>query len=109
MSYWTAFFITTMPLNPSPLDGKNASAFGFYLVYDRDSLRKGFQYEPTLFLQKNFSLIWRIISKTMCEKIKKDTTVLGHRVMDSLFLAGYKEEHFGDSPPTQFKINAVAS
>ena len=85
---------------------KNASAFGFYLVYDRDSLRKGFQYEPWHYSYKKISkpYLAHYIKNNVLEKIKKDTTVLGHRVMDSLFLAGYKEEHIlGIHPQLKFK------
>ena len=73
---------------------KNAATFGFYMVYDRDSLRKGFQYEPWHYSYKKIAgpYLAHYIQNNILRKIKKDSTVLGYEVMDSLFLAQYMEE-----------------
>lgn len=73
---------------------KNASRFGFYLVYDKDSLRKGFNYEPWHYSFKKIAkkYLTHYVQNKMIFQIKKDSTVLGHEVMDSLFLSKYEAE-----------------
>lgn len=73
---------------------RHASDYGFHLVYDQDSLRKGFRYEPWHYSYKKLSKVYlsKYIQKRMLMKIKNDSTVLGYQIMDRLFMDQYEKE-----------------
>lgn len=73
---------------------KNAFKYGFYLVYTNDSKRKGFRYEPWHYSYRKLSkqYLTRYAQNKMIFRIKRDSTVLGHEEMDSLFLVQYEKE-----------------
>jgi len=74
---------------------QNAHTYGFYLVYTKDSLRKGFNYEPWhySYYPKSNNLLKQYLTLHVLEEIKKDTLLLGHQYLDERFIKKYKQEH----------------
>lgn len=88
---------------------KNASRYGFELVYTRDSLRNGFLYEPWHYsyasLSKDFLMLY--LELDALEQIAKDTTLLGYKHITPSFLSQYKADHILGIAK-QLKTNALS-
>ena len=69
----------------------NTTRFGFDIVYTKDSLRKGFFYEPWHYsyapLSKEFLKIYQ--EKELIYSIKQDSTLLGKEFISPEFIEGY--------------------
>lgn len=74
---------------------KNATRFGFDIVYTNDSLRKGFLYEPWHYsytpLSKEFLKTYQ--EKELIYSIKQDSTLLGKEFISPKFLENYYREN----------------
>lgn len=74
---------------------KNALTFGFDIVYTKDSLRKGFFYEPWHYsyapLAKDYLKSYQ--ENNMLKKIQRDTTLLGSEFISEQFLLQYEQEN----------------
>ena len=70
---------------------KNANRYGFEIVYTKDSLRKGFFYEPWHYsyapLSKEFLKGYR--EKELIYRIKQDSTLLGKEFISPEFIESY--------------------
>jgi LAS superfamily LD-carboxypeptidase LdcB len=70
---------------------KNANLYGFEIVYTKDSLRKGFFYEPWHYsyapLSKEFLKGYR--EKELIYRIKQDSTLLGKEFISPEFIEFY--------------------
>lgn len=81
---------------------KNAAQYGFELVYTKDTLRKGFAYEPWHYSYAPLSrkFLADYITKKALFESAKDSTLLGNILIDSLFLNRYKKEQLLDIAPS---------
>lgn len=74
---------------------KNATRFGFDIVYTNDSFRKGFLYEPWHYsytpLSKEFLKTYQ--EKELIYSIKQDSTLLGKEFISPKFLENYYREN----------------
>jgi LAS superfamily LD-carboxypeptidase LdcB len=74
---------------------KNANRYGFEIVYTKDSLRKGFLYEPWHYsyapLSKKFLKRYR--EKELIYRIKQDSTLLGKEFISPEFIECYYREN----------------
>ena len=74
---------------------KNATRFGFDMVYTKDSLRKGFFYEPWHYsytpLSKEFLKTYR--EKGLIYTIKQDSTLEGKEFISPEFIERYYREN----------------
>lgn len=74
---------------------KNANRYGFEIVYTKDSLRKGFLYEPWHYsyapLSKEFLKGYR--EKELIYRIKQDSTLLGKEFISPEFIESYYREN----------------
>lgn len=74
---------------------KNATRFGFDIVYTKDSLRKGFFYEPWHYsytpLSKEFLKTYR--EKGLIYTIKQDSTLEGKEFISPKFIERYYREN----------------
>lgn len=74
---------------------KNATRYGFDIVYTNDSLRKGFLYEPWHYsytpLSKEFLKTYQ--EKELIYSIKQDSTLLGKEFISPKFLENYYREN----------------
>ena len=74
---------------------KNAIRFGFDIVYTKDSLRKGFLYEPWHYsytpLSKEFLKTYQ--EKKLIYRIKQDSTLLGKEFISPEFIERYYREN----------------
>ena len=74
---------------------KNATRFGFDIVYTNDSLRKGFLYEPWHYsyapLSKEFLKTYQ--EKELIYSIKQDSTLMGKEFISPKFLENYYREN----------------
>ena len=70
---------------------KNASRYGFYIVYTKDSLRKGFLPEPWHYsyapLSKEFLKVYQ--EKELIYSIKQDSSLLGKEFISPEFIENY--------------------
>ncbi len=74
---------------------KNALKFGFELVYTKDSLRKGFLYEPWHYSYAKISkkYLTRFKEQEVIKAIVKDSSLLGNAFISKAFLATYYQDH----------------
>ena len=83
----------------------NANSYGFFLAYPKDSLRKGFQYEPWHYSYLPTSkkyLEWYL--NLELESILKDKNILGKEYFTEEFMQHYLEEYIlGISPELLFQ------
>lgn len=74
---------------------KNATRFGFDIVYTKDSLRNGFFYEPWHYsyapLSKEFLKTY--VDKELIYHIKQDSSLLGKEFISPEFIEGYFREN----------------
>ena len=74
---------------------KNATRFGFDMVYTKDSLRKGFFYEPWHYsytpLSKEFLKTYR--EEGLIYTIKQDSTLKGKEFISPEFIERYYREN----------------
>ena len=74
---------------------KNATRFGFDIVYTKDSLRKGFLYEPWHYsytaISRKFLKIYQ--ENELIYSIKQDSTLLGKEFISPEFIEGYYREN----------------
>lgn len=74
---------------------KNATRFGFDIVYTKDSLRNGFFYEPWHYsyapLSKEFLKTY--VDKELIYHIKQDSSLLGKEFISTEFIEGYFREN----------------
>ena len=74
---------------------KNATRFGFDIVYTKDSLRNGFFYEPWHYsyapLSKEFLKTY--VEKELIYRIKQDSSLLGKEFISPEFIEGYFREN----------------
>lgn len=74
---------------------KNATCFGFDIVYTKDSLRNGFLYEPWHYsyapLSKEFLKTY--VEKELIYRIKQDSSLLGREFISPEFIEGYFREN----------------
>ena len=70
---------------------KNGSRYGFYIVYTKDSLRKGFLSEPWHYsyapLSKEFLKVYQ--EKELIYSIKQDSSLLGKEFISPEFIENY--------------------
>ena len=85
---------------------KNASTFGFILVYTNDEERKGFHYEPWHYSYAPLSISYlkRYSENYLLQKMTKDTTLLGHKHLNKEFLNQYFKENILDVNPLLKKL-----
>jgi len=81
---------------------KNASTFGFILVYTNEEERKGFHYEPWHYSYAPLSISYlkRYSENYLLQKIAKDTTLLGHQHLSKDFMRRYFAENIMDINPS---------
>lgn len=74
---------------------KNARNYGFELVYTKDSLRKGFFYEPWhySFTPLSSKFLSSYLEKNLIDKASKDSTLLGYKHISKTFLRNYLNEN----------------
>lgn len=74
---------------------KNAATYGYELVYTKDSLRKGFFYEPWhySFAPLSEKFLSSYLEKHLIEKVAKDSTLLGSKYLSKTFLNNYLNEN----------------
>ena len=74
---------------------KNARNYGFELVYTKDSLRKGFFYEPWhySFVPLSSKFLSNYLEKNLIDKAVKDSTLLGYKHISKTFLDNYLNEN----------------
>ena len=80
---------------------KNASTFGFILVYTNEEGRKGFHYEPWHYSYAPLSTYYlkQYSENYLLQKMAKDTTLLGHQHLSKGFLRRYFAENIMDINP----------
>jgi len=72
----------------------NANSYGFFLAYPKDSLRKGFQYEPWHYSYKPKSKYFLKNYLTIdLKNIFLSHEILGKEIFDEKFIQEYKEEY----------------
>lgn len=72
----------------------NANLYGFFLAYPKDSLRKGFQYEPWHYSYKPKSKYFLKNYLTIdLKNIFLSHEILGKEIFDEKFIQEYKEEY----------------
>ena len=72
----------------------NANSYGFFLAYPKDSLRKGFQYEPWHYSFKPKSKYFLKNYLTIdLKNIFLSHEILGKEIFDEKFIQEYKEEY----------------
>ena len=73
----------------------NAHCFGFDIVYTKDSLRKGFLYEPWHYSYTPLSIKYlkTYIEEELIFTIGKDSTLLGHKFITHEFLKEYYQNN----------------
>lgn len=74
---------------------KNASSFGFILVYTNKEERKGFHYEPWHYSYAPLSISYlkRYSENYLLQKMTKDSTLLGHQYLSKEFMRRYFTEN----------------
>jgi hypothetical protein len=73
---------------------KNSKRFGFYIVYDDDSNRPGFEYEPWHYTYKPISdLYQREFLKLNLKSIISKTKVEGKEFINDEFIKKYIDEN----------------
>ena len=77
---------------------KNSNKYGFYLVYDDSSERKGFKFEPWHYSYKPLSVkfLQRFIDGNLLFKITQDSSLLGREFINNSFLESYLKENLLD-------------
>ena len=80
---------------------RNASTFGFILVYTNEEERKGFHYEPWHYSYAPLSISYlkRYSENYLLQKMAKDTTLLGHQHLSKDFMRRYFAENIMDINP----------
>ena len=72
----------------------NANSYGFFLAYPKDSLRKGFQYEPWHYSYKPKSKYFLKNYLTIdLKNIFLSHEILGKEIFDEKFIQEYKEDY----------------
>jgi len=72
----------------------NANSYGFFLAYPKDSLRKGFKYEPWHYSYKPKSKYFLKNYLTIdLKNIFLSHEILGKEIFDEKFIQEYKEEY----------------
>ncbi len=96
MSYWKSIF------NPGGAYEKlhlwmvkNARNYGFELVYTKDSLRKGFFYEPWhySYVPLSSKFLSNYLEKNLIDNAVEDSTLLGYKHISKTFLDHYLNEN----------------
>ena len=80
---------------------KNASTYGFILVYTNEEKRKGFYYEPWHYSYAPLSISYlkRYSEKYLLQKMARDTTLLGHQHLSKDFMRRYFADNIMDINP----------
>lgn len=85
---------------------KNANRFGFYLVYTRESQRKGFNYEPWHYSFKALSQGYLEQYKQFdIAKVLKNQNLMGAEEFSEAFIKRYREENVLDINPSLLPVN----
>ena len=79
---------------------KNSEKFGFYLAYNNDSNRKGFEYEPWHYSFKPSSVkYYNALINLDLEKIIKNSNLNGFQYFNKSFIKKYISENIMDINP----------
>ena len=78
----------------------NSEKFGFFLTYNNDPKRKGFEYEPWHYSYAPLAIPYlRKFILLDLEQVISKASLLGGTVLDSNFLKRYKTAHILDINP----------
>jgi len=78
----------------------NSEDYGFYLTYNNDPKRKGFEYEPWHYSYKPSSKKYlKLLLNSDLEKLFKNKNLNGHQYFDKNFIDKYISEYIMDINP----------
>ncbi|MBS3155243.1 M15 family metallopeptidase [Candidatus Woesearchaeota archaeon] len=104
-------------LNPKQFEGgifkelnkwikENANRFGFYIVYDNNPKRDGFEYEPWHISYAELSIpLLKQYMETKIQKYIADKTVKGHTNFSREFVVNYKNTYGMDINPLLISLD----